>query len=560
MPPSSVFEVTADTKMKNITAFRLELIPDDSLPGGGSGRGAGGKGVVRLFVVLVGDTKVDLSRITADFKSEESELNLVVRPAEQLKRGWGVNPEMNKPHYAVIETARIFAPEGAMTFRIGSEYEGAPVGRFRISATDSEYPEVVPDEMAAILRTPVAERSEKDAAALTKYFVSHPVERRRASEAVAALEAERRVAENKIPSTMVMSEMATPRDTFVLLRGDYEKPGEKVTPTVPGFLPPMPADAPRNRLGLARWLVDASNPLTARVAVNRYWQMYFGTGLVKTAEDFGSQGEAPSHPELLDWLATEFVRTGWDVKAMQRLIVTSAAYRQQSVATPALRERDPENRLIARGPRVRLAAEMIRDQALAVSGLLTTKMGGPAVKPYQPDGLWEQLSAFQGRKLFVRSTGEDLWRRSVYSYWKRTVPPPSMTLFDAPTREACVVQRQMSSTPLQALALLNDEMYIETARKFAERMVKEGGASPEQRLRWAMRLATSRPATNQEVQILKQGFDRRLVQYRADRAAAEKLLAAGEAPRDKAIDAAELAAYTTTASVILNLDEVITRQ
>ena len=558
-PPSAILEVTADTKLRNITAFRLELIPDDSLPGGGSGRGTGGKGVVTLFEVRA-DKKVALSRITADFKSEESELNLVVRPADQLKRGWGVNPEMNKRHYAVIETSRMFNPSGTLTFRIGSEYEGAPLGRFRISATDSEYPEVVPEEMAAILRTPVAGRSEKDAAELTKYFVSHPVERRKATEAVAALEAERRTAENKIPSTMVMSEMPTPRDTFIMLRGDYQKPGEKVTAAVPGFLPPMPSDAPRNRLGLARWLVDPANPLTARVAVNRYWQMYFGTGLVKTAEDFGSQGETPSHPELLDWLATEFVRTGWDVKAMQRLIVTSAAYRQSSVATPALRESDPENRLIARGPRERLAAEMIRDQALVVSGLLSTKMGGPAVKPYQPDGLWEQLSAFQGKKLFERSTGEDLWRRSVYSYWKRTVPPPSMTIFDAPTRESCVVRRQMSSTPLQALALLNDEMYIETARKFAERIVKEGGALPEQRLEWAMRVATSRPASQQEVMILEQGLNRRLAQYRADRPAAEKLLSAGEAPRDKTIDAAELAAYTTVASVILNLDEVITRQ
>jgi hypothetical protein len=347
---------------------------------------------------------------------------------------------------------------------------------------------------------------------------------------------------------------------FIMLRGAYDKPGDQVTAATPSFLPPMPADAPHDRLGLARWLVDPGNPLTARVAVNRYWQMYFGTGLVKTVDDFGSQGEAPSHPELLDWLATEFMRTGWDVKAMQRLIVTSAAYRQASVATPEMRERDPENRLIARGPRVRLAAEMIRDQALSVSGLLSTKMGGPSVKPYQPEGLWEQLSAFQGRKLFERSTGEDLWRRSVYSYWKRTVPPPSMTIFDAPTRESCVVRRQASTTPLQALALLNDEMYIEMSRKFAERMVKEGGASPAGRLAWALRLATSRAATAPEVKILEQGMERRLAQFRADPASAEKLLSAGEAPRDKSIDTAELAAYTTAASVILNLDEVITRQ
>ncbi len=566
MPPSSFFELTAETKLRNMTAFRLELIPDAGLPNGGSGRGAGGKGVVTLFEVRAGGKKIDLSRITADFKSEESELNLVLHPADQLKRGWGVNPEMNKLHYAVIETTRMFNPDvtsqgtATITFRIGSEYEGAPLGRFRISATDSEYPEVVPEEMAAILRTPVTERSEKDAASLTQYFLTHPLEHRKVSESVATLEAERRSAENKIPSTMVMSEMARPRDMFILLRGDYQKPGDKVTPTTPGFLPPMPESAPPNRLGLAQWLVDPANPLTARVAVNRYWQMFFGTGLVKTADNFGSQGEAPSHPELLDWLATEFMRTGWNVKAMQRLIVTSAAYRQSSAATPELRERDPENRLIARGTRERLSAEMIRDQALSVSGLLSTKMGGPSVKPYQPEGLWEQLSAFQGRKLFERSTGEDLWRRSVYSYWKRTVPPPSMTIFDAPTRESCVVQRQLSTTPLQALALLNDEMYIETSRKLAERMIKQGGASPAERLAWALRLATSRPATDQEVKILEQGMNRRLAQYRADTTSAEKLLAAGESPRDKSIDTAELAAYTTAASVILNLDEVITRQ
>jgi hypothetical protein len=559
-PPASIYELTASTNLRNITAFRLELIPDAGLPGGGSGRGAGGKGVVTLFEARLGNRKVDLGRITADFKSEESELNLVVRPAEQLKRGWGVNPEMNKLHYAVIETSRLFSPEGAITFRIGSEYEGAAVGRFRISATTSEFPEVLPEETAAILRLPAAERSAKDAQALAKYFVAHPLEHRVASEAVAALEAERRTLENKIPSTMVMSEMAAPRDTFVLTRGAYDKPGEKVSPVVPSFLPPMPANAPRNRLGLAKWLVDPANPLTARVTVNRYWQMFFGTGLVKTSEDFGSQGEAPSHPELLDWLATEFVSSNWNVKALQRLIVTSAAYRQSSVATPSLRERDPENRLIARGPRTRLAAEMIRDQALSVSGLLSTKMGGVSVKPYQPEGLWEQLSAFPGRKLFERSKGEDLWRRSVYSYWKRTVPPPSLTIFDAPTREACVVRRQMSSTPLQALALLNDEMYIETSRKFAERILKEGGSAPSQRLAWALRVATSRPASDAEVRILSSGLTKRLAQYRADLPAAEKLLSAGESPRDKALDPAELAAYTTVASVILNLDEVITRQ
>ena len=349
LPAASLYEVTATTKVRNITAFRLELIPDPRLPAGGSGRGAGGKGVVTLFEARSGNKKIDLSRITADFKSEESELNLVLRPAEQLKRGWGVNPEMNKPHFAVMETARMLDAPGEITFRIGSEYEGAAVGRFRVSVTGSEYPEVVPEDMAAILRKPKAERSGKEAGALAKYFVTHPRKRRVLSERARTIESERAAIEKKIPTTMVMSEMVSPRDTFVLIRGSYDKPGAKVTPAVPSFLPPMPADAPRNRLGLARWLVDPANPLTARVAVNRYWQMFFGTGLVKTAEDFGSQGEAPSHPELLDWLATEFVGSRWDVKAIQRLIVTSAAYRQTSVTTPALLwARSGKSRLIAR--------------------------------------------------------------------------------------------------------------------------------------------------------------------------------------------------------------------
>lgn len=552
-PPTAIYEFTAETAQQNITAFRLELIPDATLPGGGSGRGMDGKAVVTLFEVRSGDRKVDLTRITADFKSEESELDLVVRPAEQLRRGWGIQPEMNKPHYAVIETARL-TPGGKFRFRIGSEYEGAPVGRFRVSVTTSEYPEVLPENIATLLR------STPNDSAVRKYFTPHPHDRRVANEVVLKLEAERRVIENKIPTTMVMSEMTAPRDTFVLSRGAYDKPADKVTPTVPAFLPPLPEGAPANRLTLARWVVDPKNPLPARVAVNRYWQMFFGTGLVRTAEDFGSQGEAPSHPELLDWLATEFIQTGWDVKAIQKRIVTSATYRQQSASSNELRERDPENRLLARGPRARLDAEMIRDQALSVSGLLNPKMGGVPVKSYQPDGLWEQLSAFPNRKLYNRSTGDDLWRRSIYSYWKRTVPPPSMMVFDAPTREVCVVKRAASSTPLQALALLNDEMYIEASRKLAERMLMEGGTTPSQRVAWAFRLTSSRAATPAELHVLEDGLNRRLAQYRADRPAATKLLTAGEAPRNTTLDDAELAAYTTVASVLLNLDEVITRQ
>ncbi|MEO7652649.1 MAG: DUF1553 domain-containing protein, partial [Bryobacteraceae bacterium] len=407
---------------------------------------------------------------------------------------------------------------------------------------------------------PAGERTVKQKNALRKYYFSHPIERRRANEVVAGIDAARREILNKIPTTMVMREMDEPRDSFLLTRGQYDKPGDKVDAVVPAFLPPLPAGAPQNRLGLARWLVDPANPLTARVAVNRFWQGYFGTGLVKTAEDFGSQGEPPVHPELLDWLATEFMRAGWDVKAMQKLIVMSATYRQASQVSPELRERDPENRLLARGPRFRLPAEMIRDQALSVAGLLNAKMGGPPVKPYQPDGLWEQLSVVTDRKLYEQSKGEDLWRRSVYTFWKRTVPPPALTTFDAPTREFCVVKRSLSSTPLQALALLNDETYTEASRMLAEQMITEGGTTPRARLAYAFERATARPPSAAEIAVLQAGLERRIAQYSRDRAAAERVLSAGEAPRNKTIDAVELAAYTTAASVILNLDEVVTKQ
>jgi hypothetical protein len=559
-PDTALYDVTIETDLAAVTGFRLELIPDASLPGGGSGLGKKGKGVATLFELRQGERKLDLGRITADYASEESVIELVLRPMEQLKRGWAVDPEFDKPHYAVIEPARVLGP-GRYRIRIGNEYgEGALIGRFRLSSTGDEFPEVMPEAVAKVLRIEPAKRSDAEAKELRRYYVTHPRERRVAAERVAQLEAERRAIENRIPSTMVMQEMAAPRETHVLLRGQYDKPGEKVEPGVPAFLPPLPAGAPKNRLTLARWLVDRANPLAARVAVNRYWQSYFGAGLVRTPEDFGSQGEQPTHPELLDWLAVEFMDSGWDVKAMQKRIVMSATYRQASPATPALRERDPENRLLARGPRVRLPAETIRDHALALSGLLVEKVGGPSVKTYQPAGLWEQLSAFQGRTLYVRAKGPDLWRRSLYTFWKRTAPPPSLTTFDAPTREYCVIHRPMSSTPLQALALLNDEMYVEMARKFAERMLKEGGASAGERLAWALRTATARAPRPEEVAVLREGLERRMREYGTDRAAAEKLLAAGESPRDRSIDAVELAAYATAAAVILNLDEVITRQ
>ncbi len=365
-----------------------------------------------------------------------------------------------------------------------------------------------------------------------------------------------------IPTTMIMGEMKKPRDTFILARGDYRNQTDKVQPGVPAVLSPLPAGAPPNRLTLAQWLVDPAHPLTSRVAVNRYWQTYFGYGIVKTQEDFGVQGEPPVHPELLDWLATEFVRTAWDVRAMQRLIVTSAVYRQSSKATPALIEKDPENRLLARGPRLRLPAEMIRDTALAASGLLNDTVGGPSVLPYQPKGLWEELAfgdGFSGQS-YEQSHGRDLYRRGMYTLWKRTAPPASLSTFDAPDREKCAARRAQTNTPLQALVLLNDPTYVEASRALAQRALLEGGKDTKSRVTYAFRLATARTPTGKEIKVLRTLLDGRLAAFRKDRQSALKLLGVGESRRDNRLDVAELAAYTTVASVIFNLDETITKQ
>ncbi|MFN7938905.1 MAG: PSD1 and planctomycete cytochrome C domain-containing protein, partial [Bryobacteraceae bacterium] len=567
-PERDVITFTAETELRGITGFRLEMIPDERLPGGGSGRGPNGRAVVTLFEakqarISEAESKaraLDLATATASYASPESVLIRVLRPMQQLSRGWSVEPELNKPHALVVEPRTLTGYEGGtrFTFTIGNEYgAGHLLGRFRISVTDDAYPDYPSEEVAEALGKAVADRSEEERTLVRRYYLQRQLERRRANDVITRLNTQRVAIENKIPSTMVMKEMGVARETFVLMRGSYEKRGEKVTAATPSFLPALAADAPKNRLGLARWLVSPENPLTARVMVNRLWQMYFGNGLVRTAEDFGSQGIPPTHPELLDWLATEFVRTGWDMKALQKQMVMSAAYRQVAKASPELLEKDPENRLLARGARFRLPAEMIRDQALAVAGLLRVKMGGPPVKPYQPDGLWEQLSVIDDKKLYNRSAGEDLWRRSVYTYWKRTVPPPSMTTFDAPTREFCVVKRTRSSTPLQALALLNDETYVEASRVLAERMMKEGGATPGSRIAYGFRLAAAREPRAEEVAVLTAGLERRMAAYRKDGDAVKQLLAAGEAPRDASLPQADLAAYTTVASVLLNLDEVV---
>ncbi len=375
---------------------------------------------------------------------------------------------------------------------------------------------------------------------------------------LAGLKKARTDLENAVPNTMVMAEMATPRDTFIKVRGQYDLNGAKVVPGVPGFLPPVQPRAdgkPLNRLDFARWLVSGDQPLTARVQVNRWWAMLFGTGLVKTLNDFGSQGEWPSHPELLDWLAADF-RTDWNIKRAIKQMVMSETYRQ-SAKTPAdLLARDSENRLLARGPRQRLDAEIIRDNALAIGGILKEQTGGKSIKPAQPDGTWEinEMSGYT----YQKSTGLDLYRRGLYVYWRRSTVYPSFITLDAPTREFCVAQRARTSTPLQSLVLMNDPVFVEAARALAQRILRESAPDNMARLTHGWRLTLARPPAAKELAVLSKTLEAELATYRQDKAGAAALIRVGDLPKPAGVDESELAAWTAVANVLLNLNETIT--
>ena len=375
-----------------------------------------------------------------------------------------------------------------------------------------------------------------------------------------AAEAEIAAANKSKVNTMIMGDLGNMRKTFVLERGHYEHPlkEEEIKPGVPAFLPPMPEGAPANRLGLAEWLTRPDHPLTARVAVNRYWSLLFGQGIVKSVSDFGTQGAWPTHPALLDWLATDFVKNDWNIKHTFKQIVMSATYRQSSKLNRELYNRDPENNLIARGPRFRLQGEFVRDNALAVSGLLVDQAGGPGVKPYQPPGLWNEVS-LGGNVRFRQDTGDNLYRKSMYTYWKRSAPAPSMTIFDAPTREKCMVERPRTNTPLQALVTLNDPQFTEAARNLAQRMIKEGGQTAQDRVTYGYRLVAARQPKPIVANILVAAYNEELENFKKNTEAADKLLNVGESKRDETISNAEHAAWTIVASMLLNLDEVITR-
>ena len=424
-------------------------------------------------------------------------------------------------------------------------FEGGAISEFQIFNRA-----ITAEEALVVKQWPMADR--------LRYLTLHDKEYRGLTAKLATLEAEARAIRKRGAVTLVMEERADMKPkAHILYRGMYDAPREEVEPNVPGVLPPMDPSLPRNRLGLAKWVVDPANPLTARVTINRFWQEIFGTGIVKTAEDFGSQGTPPSHPELLDWLAVEFRDTGWDVKKMLRLMLLSDTYRQSALVTPEKLKKDPENRLLSRGPRYRVDGEVVRDAALAVSGLLDPTVGGPSVKPYQPEGVWEAV-AMNGSntKFYKRDDGQKLYRRSVYWFWKRSAPPASMELFNAPTRENCTVRRERTNTPLQALTTMNDPQFVEASRALAQRAIQAGGGFDE-RLLYVSSRVLARPFAAKERDVLHRAYVDLQAHYETHAAEAKKLLSVGESKADAAIPAAELAAWTMLASNVLNLDEAL---
>jgi hypothetical protein len=380
------------------------------------------------------------------------------------------------------------------------------------------------------------------------------------SQELAKLERERNDIQARGTIAHVMQEKPDPAMAYILSRGEYDKRQDQVAADTPDILPPFPAEAPRNRLGLAQWLLLPEHPLTARVTVNRFWQEVFGTGIVRTSGDFGVSGELPSNPELLDWLAIEFRESGWDVKKLFKLMLMSSTYRQAAIVTPEKKEKDPDNRLLSRGPRFRMDAEMVRDYALAASGLLSPKMGGPSVKPYQPPGVWEAIAMnVSNTRSYQRDTGEDLYRRSLYTFWKRQAPPASMEIFNAPNREYCVIRRERTNTPLQALVTLNDEQFVEAARHLAQRAIKEGGASLDARVELIGKQLLARPFRDEEKQVIAASVNDLAAHYKSAPEEAAKLIAVGESKPDASLDPAELAAWTMLCNQLMNLDEVLVK-
>lgn len=595
-PPNDEYRIEIPLVSDRLSGILLETLPDPSLPGKSLGRGSNGNFVLTgvSAELQVGDAApvaVALKKAQADYEQPNytaAKIRLDVRPKDrrgQAPSGWAIDG--NDPARKVARRV-FFAPESPVEAAKGavliirithdSQFADHNVGRFRLSVSDADSDQVglgdggLPADIRAILEVAQESRTADQTAQLQKYFreqTDNPI--RKAQTAVTEAQAKLAEFNANLPTTMVMKE-TKPREAFILTRGEYDRPTDKVERATPAFLPPLPEGAPNDRLGFAQWVVSDSNPLTARVWVNREWERFFGTGLVKTSENFGAQAEYPSHPELLDWLADQFMHPtslpsvggksaqAWDMKALQKLILMSATYRQTSHTDKERLALDPDNRLLSRGPRFRLSAELIRDQALAVSGLLVNKIGGPSVRPYMPEGVWDETSKYGDLRGYKHDKGEGLYRRTMYTIWKRTAAPPSLLLFDATNREVCTIKRSRTNTPLQALALLNEVTFVEAAKALALRMVQEGGSTDTDRLVYGFRLVTGRLPSAQEQQILAEGLQSDRATFTQSPDAAAQLLKVGELAVTSTLDPVELATWMTTANVLLNLDEFVTRE
>ncbi|MBO0699643.1 MAG: DUF1553 domain-containing protein, partial [Zavarzinella sp.] len=562
-PARETYTVTLPAGTKPITGIRLEVLPDKSHPKGGVGRAENdGNFVLTRFAVKAkakdGTAKeLPVASAVADFSQDQFPVEHALKNPDPKKHGWAVAPKQQDIHQAAFLLAEPFTPaegtelEVTLDHQFKITYPGFSMGRFRLFLTTDLDPTLtgeLPPELKAILLMPVRDRTPEQQAFVWAAYAAVAPSTKTLRDRLLAIEKE--IAAMPVPQIPVMKDLprGKERPTKVHVRGNFLDPGEQVEPGVPAAFHPLPAGAPRNRLGLAAWLVSPDNPLTARVAVNRFWMHLFGRGLVETQEDFGSQGRPPSHPELLDWLAVEFREKGWSMKGLLKTIVMSATYRQSSKATPELAKRDAPNRLLARGPRFRMEFEMIRDSALAVSGLLSARMYGPSVMPPQPDGLWK--SAYSGAK-WQAATGEDRYRRGIYTYVKRTAPYPAMTTLDGPSREICTIRRLTTNTPLQALVTLNDAAFVEMAQALARKMFAEGKA-PQDRIARGLERALVRPAKTEEIAVLKELYEARLKDYAAHPEEAAKLATDPLAPAPNGIPVPELAALTAVANVILN--------
>lgn len=546
VPDRNTYRLTLKLGSSPITGIRLEAIPNGALPNQGPGRADNGNFLLSRIRFLTNGKSVPVAATAADFEQRDFPIRNALDgdPAS----GWGISPNWGKPHEAVFEFEEpLTAGKGELEAVLEFEgpYDRHALGCFRLSATSSSHPaaRLVRPELRQILESP--NRNPADQEKLAAYFLGVTPSLKSERSQLERAETELAELQSQIGTALVLRDKPGPLQAYFRNRGEFLNKGEIVRPGVPAAWNPMPKGVPNNRLGLAKWIASKDNPLTARVEVNRIWERYFGRGLVETSENFGTQGAKPTHPKLLDWLASEFMASGWNMKAIHRLIVTSATYRQTSAASPDLVKRDLSNELLTRGPRFRMEAEMVRDNALAIAGLLSPKIGGPSVYPPQPDGVWN--TPYNGQR-WMTSQADDKYRRGLYTFIKRTSPYPAFITFDATSRETCTVRRIRTNTPLQALTLMNDPAFLEAARALADRMAKAPAKKPEDRLVYGFRLCTCRFPSPEELTRLS-----RLVNDLQSRYAKDPKAAAAIAGTP------QQAARVMVASVLLNLDETITK-